>query len=95
MLEFLEDIIGTTRFKEPLEKLHGKVELLTETRVEKLNRLRVAEKEKKELEEPMQEAVEYLRMENSIMHLQHQIYQLKKYITHITIKNSKNFWYTL
>lgn len=78
MLEFLEDIIGTSRYKEPLEKLAGKVEELTELKVEKLNRLRVVQKEKEALEEPMQEAMEYLKTENTIIRLQHQLYHCKK-----------------
>lgn len=78
MLEFLEDIIGTFRYKEPLEKLADKVETLTEHRVEKLHRLRVVQKEKESLEEPMQEAVQYLKIENFIIKLQHEFYHCKR-----------------
>ncbi|KAG5323636.1 SMC4 protein, partial [Pseudoatta argentina] len=78
MLEFLEDIIGTFRYKEPLEKLLNKIEELTERKIEKLHRLRVVQKEKEALEEPMQEAVHYLKTENSIINLQHQIYHCKR-----------------
>lgn len=78
MLEFLEDIIGTSRYKEPLEKLANKVEELTERKVEKLHRLRVVQKEKEALEEPMQDAVQYLKTENAIVRLQHQLYHCKK-----------------
>lgn len=80
MLEFLEDIIGTSRYKEPLEKLTNKVDDLTERRVEKLHRLRVVQKEKEALEEPMQEAVQYLKMENAIIRLQYQLYHCKRWI---------------
>ena len=79
MLEFLEDIIGTTRYKEPLSKLFERTEVLTEQREEKLRRLKVAEKAKMELEAPMQEAVQYLKIENSIIKLQHKYYQCKMY----------------
>ncbi|KAG7208913.1 hypothetical protein KM043_015093 [Ampulex compressa] len=81
MLEFLEDIIGTVRYKEPLEKLSEKVEVLTERRVEKLNRLRVVEKEKAALEEPLQDAVKYLKVENEITKLQYQLYYCKRHET--------------
>ena len=37
MLEFLEDIIGTNRFKEPIELLSKKVEELNEARGEKVS----------------------------------------------------------
>ena len=36
MLEFLEDIIGSSRFKQPIEKLTGRVEELNELRGEKV-----------------------------------------------------------
>ena len=78
MLEFLEDIIGTKRYKEPLEKLYQKVEFLSEQREEKLRRLKVVEKAKTELERPMQEAVQYLKLENAIVKVQHKYYQCKR-----------------
>ncbi|XP_026667538.1 structural maintenance of chromosomes protein 4 isoform X2 [Ceratina calcarata] len=81
MLEYLEDIIGTVRFKEPIEKLSEKVDLLTEYRAERLNRLRMVEKEKEGLEEPMQEAIQYLEVENAITKLQHEIYCHQRYKT--------------
>ncbi|XP_034196476.2 structural maintenance of chromosomes 4-like protein gluon [Osmia lignaria lignaria] len=81
MLEYLEDIIGTFRYKEPLEKLSEKVEHLSDYRTEKLNRLRIVEKEKVALEEPMQEAVQYLKMENMVIKLQHQLYCYKRFET--------------
>ena len=64
MLEFLEDIVGTSRFKIPIEMLNKKVEELNELRVEKLNRVKLVEKEKDELEGPMNEALGFLRLEN-------------------------------
>merc|ERR1712087_963260 len=39
MLEYLEDIIGSSRFKEPIETLHKRVQELDEHRTEKLNRV--------------------------------------------------------
>lgn len=78
MLEFLEDIIGTTRYKEPLEKLHEKVEYLSEEREEKLRRLKVVEKAKTDLEGPMQEALQYLMQENDIVKAQHRYLQCKR-----------------
>ncbi|XP_061390983.1 structural maintenance of chromosomes protein 4 [Musca vetustissima] len=64
MLEYLEDIVGTTRYKEPLIKINERVELLTEERTEKHNRCKLAEREMKDLEQPYNDAVEYLRQEN-------------------------------
>ncbi|XP_003704537.1 structural maintenance of chromosomes 4-like protein gluon [Megachile rotundata] len=90
MLEYLEDIIGTFRYKEPLEKLSQNVELLTEYRMEKLNRLRIVEKEKAALEEPMQEAVEYLQLENTVTKLQHQEYCYKRFETINEVTQQEN-----
>uniref|UniRef100_A0A1A9X0Q7 Structural maintenance of chromosomes protein n=1 Tax=Glossina brevipalpis TaxID=37001 RepID=A0A1A9X0Q7_9MUSC len=64
MLEYLEDIVGTTRYKEPLVKINERVEKLTEERTEKHNRCKLAEREMKDLEQPYNEAVDYLRQEN-------------------------------
>ena len=64
MLEFLEDIIGTSRFKVPIEQLSQKVEEYNEMRVEKLNRVKLVEKEKDDLEPAMLAALDYIRMEN-------------------------------
>merc|ERR1712051_184908 len=61
---FLEDIIGTSRFKNPIDLLLNKVDELNELRVEKLNRVKLVEKEKDDLSGPMKVAVDYLRMEN-------------------------------
>lgn len=46
LLEYLEDIIGTTRYKQPIEEASLEVEALNEQRGEKMNRLRVVEREK-------------------------------------------------
>ncbi|XP_043470645.1 structural maintenance of chromosomes protein 4 [Leptopilina heterotoma] len=92
LLEFLEDIIGTNRYKEPLEKLNEKVEIMTDRRTEKLHRLRLVEKEKKDLEEPMQDAVQFLKCENSIIKYQHQLYHRKRYDAKIEFDaQEKNF----
>lgn len=57
-------LTGTSRFKVPIELLSKKVEELNELRVEKLNRVKLVEKEKDELEGPMKEALGFLRLEN-------------------------------
>ena len=52
---------------------------LDEFRSEKLNRVKLVEKEKDELEKPMKEALEYLNAENEITQKKNLLYQ--KYIT--------------
>ncbi|XP_073673982.1 structural maintenance of chromosomes protein 4 [Garra rufa] len=66
MLEYLEDIIGSCRLKEPINTLCRRVELLNEQRGEKLNRVKLVEKEKSALEGEKNKAVEFLTLENDI-----------------------------
>ncbi|XP_039509913.1 structural maintenance of chromosomes protein 4 [Pimephales promelas] len=66
MLEYLEDIIGSCRLKEPIHLLCRRVELLNEQRGEKLNRVKLVEKEKSALEGEKNKAVEFLTLENDI-----------------------------
>ena len=67
LLEYLEDIIGTTKYKEPIEQAMIEVERLQEDRQIKLNRLRLVEKEKAALEERKREAEDYLRLKNELV----------------------------
>lgn len=85
MLEFLEDIIGSNRFKEPIGLLAKRVETLNELRGEKMNRVKAVEKEKDQLEEAKNEAVEFLTLQNNIVKLKHKVCQ--KYIsTHVVLE---------
>ncbi|KAG1714925.1 Structural maintenance of chromosomes protein 4 [Nymphon striatum] len=74
MLEYLEDIIGSNRFKEPIELLSKRVEELNDFRGEKLNRVKAVEKEKDDLEGVKNEAIEYLTMENDIVKKKNELY---------------------
>lgn len=49
-LEYIEDIIGTNKYKPLIEEAEKKVEDLNEQRVSKLNSVRAAEREKESLE---------------------------------------------
>ncbi|KAH9837376.1 RecF/RecN/SMC [Rhodofomes roseus] len=64
LLEYLEDIIGTSQYKEPIEEALAAVERLSEDRQEKLNRLRIVEKDRNALEAKKKEAEDYLRLRN-------------------------------
>ena len=75
MLEYLEDIVGSNRFKTPIDLLFKKVEELNELREEKLNRVKMVEKEKDELEGPKDEAVTYLKKENDLTMQKNTLYQ--------------------
>uniref|UniRef100_A0A667XVU8 Structural maintenance of chromosomes protein n=1 Tax=Myripristis murdjan TaxID=586833 RepID=A0A667XVU8_9TELE len=75
MLEYLEDIIGSCRLKEPINTLARRVELLNEQRGEKLNRVKLVEKEKNALEGEKNNAVEFLTLENDIFKHKSQLCQ--------------------
>jgi len=50
LLEYLEDIIGTAKYKQPIEDAAKEVEALNEVCLEKSNRVALVEKEKDSLE---------------------------------------------
>ena len=64
LLEYLEDIIGTSKYKEPIDEALVETERLQEDRQMKINRLRHVEKEKIALEAVKKEAEDYLRLKN-------------------------------
>ncbi|XP_068601479.1 structural maintenance of chromosomes protein 4 isoform X1 [Brachionichthys hirsutus] len=75
MLEYLEDIIGSCRLKEPIHTLSRRIELLNEQRGEKLNRVKLVEREKNALEGEKNKAVEFLTLENDIFKHKSQLCQ--------------------
>ncbi|CAH2058218.1 unnamed protein product, partial [Iphiclides podalirius] len=78
MLEYLEDIVGTSRYKDSIERLAIKVEEYSEMRKEKLNRVRLVEAEKLQLEQPMREAVEQMNLTNTALRTRNTL--LQKYM---------------
>ncbi|KAJ7425622.1 Structural maintenance of chromosomes protein 4 [Willisornis vidua] len=94
MLEYLEDLIGSARLKDPIQALCRRVELLNERRGEKLNRVKMVEKEKDALEEDKNKAVEFLCLENRIFKeknriCQYYIHDLKKRIKELEMQKEK------
>ncbi|KAN0127918.1 RecF/RecN/SMC N terminal domain containing protein [Lactarius tabidus] len=75
LLEYLEDIIGTSQYKEPIDTALIEMERLTEDRTDKLNRLRLVEREKNALEKEKREAENYLRLQNDHVRAQSTLYQ--------------------
>ena len=75
LLEYLEDIIGTSTYKTPIEEALAQVETLTDQRGEKLNRLRIVEREKNALEAQRKEALDYLRLFNDHVKAQSRLWQ--------------------
>jgi structural maintenance of chromosome 4 len=75
LLEYLEDIIGSNRFVEQIDATSKIVDELNEQRVEKVNRLKISEKDKDSLEGPMRDAQSYLEKESEIRIHQNILYQ--------------------
>ncbi|CRL06060.1 CLUMA_CG018888, isoform A [Clunio marinus] len=80
LLEYLEDIIGTERYKKPLMLINERLDKLNDERTEKHNRCRLADREMKDWELPMTQAVEFLKLENQLYQAQNLHWQL--YIFH-------------
>lgn len=79
LLEYLEDIIGTTRYKQPIEDASKEVEELNDQRGEKMNRLRVVEREKAALEDKKLEAEAFLKDSNELTRKKSLLWQFHMY----------------
>jgi len=76
LLEYLEDIIGSSKFVEATNEAAEKVDSLSEVRQEKLNRVKAVEREKDNLEGAKQEAEALLGKERDIRRKQNILYQI-------------------
>jgi structural maintenance of chromosome 4 len=76
LLEYLEDIIGSSKFVEETNLAAEKVEALTEQRQERLNRVKAVEKEKDALESAKLEAEALLGKEREIRRKQNVLFQI-------------------
>lgn len=75
LLEYLEDIIGSSKFVAETEEAAELVESLGEQRNEKLNRVKAAQKEKESLSGAKAEAVALLRKDRQIRSQYNVLYQ--------------------
>ena len=76
LLEYLEDIIGTSKYKAPIEESAAEVESLNEVCVEKSSRVQHVEKEKNSLEDKKNKALLYIKDENELAYKQSALYQV-------------------
>lgn len=76
LLEYLEDIIGTSKYKEPIEQANARLEVLNEERAEKLSRVKYVSREMDGMEEKKAEAEEYLQNENELVKKKNELYQI-------------------
>ena len=76
LLEYLEDIIGTSKYKTPIEEAAAEVETLNDICMEKSGRVQHVEKEKSSLEDKKEKAIAYIRDENELAMKQSALYQI-------------------
>ncbi|EXJ94813.1 structural maintenance-chromosome 4 [Capronia coronata CBS 617.96] len=76
LLEYLEDIIGTSKYKTPIEEAAVELESLNEVCIEKQGRVQHVEKEKNNLEDKKNKALAFIRDENELAEKQSALYQI-------------------
>ena len=76
LLEYLEDIIGTSKYKSPIEESATEVDTLNEVCTEKSARVQHVEKEKTGLEDKKNKALAFIRDENELTMKQSALYQV-------------------
>ncbi|PNS21888.1 hypothetical protein CAC42_486 [Sphaceloma murrayae] len=76
LLEYLEDIIGTSKYKTPIEESAAETETLNEVCTEKNGRVQHVEKEKNSLEDKKNKALDFIRNENELAMKQAALYQI-------------------
>lgn len=76
LLEYLEDIIGTSKYKTPIEEAAVELESLNEICIEKQGRVQHVEKEKNNLEDKKNKALTFIRDENELAEKQSALYQI-------------------
>jgi structural maintenance of chromosome 4 len=76
LLEYLEDIIGTSKYKTPIDEAAAETETLNEVCLEKSTRVQHVEKEKNGLEDKKDKALAYIRDENELALKQSALYQI-------------------
>jgi structural maintenance of chromosome 4 len=76
LLEYLEDIIGTSKYKTPIDEAAVETEQLNEVCLEKSTRAQHVEKERNSLEDKKNKAIAYIRDENELASKQSALYQI-------------------
>ena len=76
LLEYLEDIIGTSKYKTPIEESAAEVDTLNEVCTEKSARVQHVEKEKNGLEDKKNKALAFIKDENELAFKQSALYQV-------------------
>ncbi|KAI1709339.1 SMC proteins flexible hinge domain-containing protein [Ditylenchus destructor] len=78
ILEYLEDIIGSSRLKLPINKFRYKLEKIQEQRAAQLQRLKYADKEKVSCEGPAKDVIAAIYLDNAINILRNKVLSVKR-----------------
>lgn len=89
LLEYLEDIIGTTRLVAPIGEAGKALEALVEERSEKFARLKIVEREKLALEPRKAEADAWIRDTNDAVLRNSELWQLNRHNHNRTLVNAQ------
>lgn len=82
MLEYLEDIIGSSRLKVPLDKFKKKIDKLVTIEDTTQQRLNFAENDVNKLIKPVREVIMLMRVENTITKTRHKIFSIDRFVSH-------------
>lgn len=88
LLEYLEDIIGTTKYKPLIEQNMTEMEALNEVCIEKENRFEIVDREKNSLEKDKDAALEYLDKEKRLTLAKSKKFQLKIHESNQKLNNA-------
>eukprot|EP01039_Chlorochromonas_danica_P004811 gene4811-5275_t len=80
LLEYLEDIIGSNQLVPKIEEASKALDVVNEQRVDKVHRLKVAEKERDNLYGSKVEAEEFLEKEKTIRQKRNLLFQVYSYL---------------
>ena len=83
LLEYLEEIIGSNKYKKEIEKLDDDCEKLIEEKREKRELVKISENELEKLEDSKETAIEFVKREK-------QIYQINNILLQVKRKNDQN-----
>lgn len=94
LLEYLEDITGTAKYKPQIEEIAKQIEVLNESCLEKENRFQIVDQEKSSLGAGKNEALEFLERERNLTllkskRLQFKIWQNNKKLCSTLSKSDK------
>lgn len=79
MLEYLEDIIGTYKYKEEIVKIEMDLQKWLEGKSDKLERLKISEFDLVQLEDQKQGALEYIKTEKQYFQILNIQFQIERY----------------